>query len=167
MLRPTRSRLVTEIRYRPCTPPVQPDQNPIIFCIISRHFRACILQGNHRRANAWAGARVAAATPHSAAMLPATAAALIGTIKGIARCCGIRRGLGRSQTNSAPRRKRAPRVFAAPQIQSAATDSSLGQGPAVQRFWHFNCLVRSGRWWPGTLVVTDRLRFPTLRIVNL
>jgi hypothetical protein len=30
MLRPTRSRVVTESRYRPCTPVVQPDQRKII-----------------------------------------------------------------------------------------------------------------------------------------
>lgn len=32
--------------------------------------------------------------------------------------------------------------------------------------WHFNCLAGSGRWWPGTHVVTNSLRFPTFRIIN-
>jgi len=32
--------------------------------------------------------------------------------------------------------------------------------------WHLNCLVMPGRWWPGTHVVTNSLRFPTFRIIN-
>jgi glutamine synthetase len=31
--------------------------------------------------------------------------------------------------------------------------------------WHIKCLVRIGRWWPGTFVETSR-RFPTFRIIN-
>ena len=49
-------------------------------------------------------------------------------------------------------------------IQSA---DRLDTGPRIGRLpqcgdWHFNCLVRIGRWWPGTRGATDRLRFPHL-----
>jgi hypothetical protein len=166
MLRPTRSRLVTEIRYRPCTPLVQPDQNPIIFCIISRHFRACILESSHPRVNAWAGARVAAAAPHSAAMLPATAVALIGTIKGIARCCGIRRRLGWSQTDFARRRKRPARLC---RTSNPICGDRFQPWARVLQCSEFGTLIawkeladcgRVALWWPTGFC-------PTYRIVNL
>lgn len=69
-----------------------------------------------------------------------------------------------------PRRQPAPRGFAAPQMRSedgqAGGDFPLVAGVPKRTVWHFNCLVRIGRWWPGTRVVTNRLRFPTFRIIN-
>jgi hypothetical protein len=47
----------------------------------------------------------------------------------------------------------------------AGVDAAL-PGIPHPSLWHFNCLVSLGRCWPGTLVVTNFLRFSAFRIIN-
>jgi len=95
-------------------------------------------------------------------MLRVNDAAFIGTADQDADCRGIRR-----KRQLAATANRA----ALPHLEWTARPPAGGDFPPLgafrnAAFWHFNCLVTPGRWWPGTLVVTNQLRFPLFRIIN-
>jgi hypothetical protein len=145
---------------------MQPDQNQIISCIICRHFDFCILKGSRWLSNAWAASKVAGRGRVSCRMLPADGAALIGAAEGSADCRGIRRTLRAGPVRWEPAGTVGRAALPHPKWTKRVADFRRGWPPAAHPFWHFNCLVRHGRWWPGTLVVTNRLRFSTFCIIN-
>src|SRR6266436_1819036 len=96
-------------------------------------------------------------------MLRTNGAALIGTADEGADCPGIgrKRQLAATANCAAlPHLKWTP-----PDGQPEGISPGLGAFRNAA-FWHFNCLVTLGRWWPGTLVVTNQLRLPPFRIIN-
>src|SRR5258706_10203724 len=120
------------------------------------------LESSRRLANARAIAKVAGRGRLSLEMLRRNGAALIGTIDKRADCRGIRRKRRLSATANRA---------ALPHLEWTARWPAAGDFPILgafrnAAFWHFNCLVTRGRWWPGTLVVTNRPRFPPFRIIN-
>src|SRR5216683_7924382 len=86
-----------------------------------------------------------------------------------ADCCEIGRHQRPSEPGFAladdPTRAPLPHLKCGRAVESRR-DFPLPAGVPIAALWHFNCLGRIGRWWPGTLVVTNRLRFPTFRIIN-
>jgi hypothetical protein len=95
-------------------------------------------------------------------MLRANGAALIGTVDKRADCRGIRR---KRHLSGTAKRAGLPHLNWPPDGEAGGDFRAFGAFRNAA-FWHFNCLVVLGRWWPGTLVVTNQLRFPPLRIIN-
>jgi hypothetical protein len=159
MLRPSRSGLVT-IRYRRCTLLVQPDQNKIISCLEFRHF-SILHGGKHRLPGQRPSPRQGCLRIGvSERMLPTDAAALITAGETLRAAAGSRF----FDVEGAP----CPPPARLCRTQTPAVRDSPGKpmwGGAPRRnpaIWHFYCFVRGGRWWPGTLAETKRLRSPAL-----
>ena len=148
---------------------VQPDQNEIIWCINCRQFDFCTWESNFRWLTLERSPRL---REHPGFLMN-----VVGEWRGFNRngemaseCCLIGLGPGPDQAVSAPtdtgRRAPMPHPNSIPQREHQSHSVPMAWAPHCSD-WHLNCLAINGRWWPGTLVVTNRLGFPTFRIINL
>jgi hypothetical protein len=103
---------------------------------------------------------------------PAGPADISKGCRGFNRKAAPRRELPRNRASSRPIRAIWPRGWHGSRASMSQKKIAPRAGRPVDcsvphcSDWHFNCLVRGGRWWPGTHVATTKASVSTFRIIN-